>query len=52
MQIIIAKKKTGTWLRWRTNSNWVWWVVGSYYVSALLFNMADLGTKQNPVSKP
>ena len=32
----------GTWLRWRTRSNWVWWVVGSYFVSALLFNMADL----------
>ncbi|EKX32290.1 hypothetical protein GUITHDRAFT_121552 [Guillardia theta CCMP2712] len=32
----------GTWLRWRTNSNWVWWVVGSYFVSALLFNIADL----------
>jgi len=32
----------GTWLRWRTQSNWVWWVVGSYFVSALLFNMADL----------
>ena len=32
----------GTWLRWRTESNWVWWVVGSYFVSALLFNVADL----------
>lgn len=31
----------GRWLRWRTRTNWVWWVTGSYFVSALLFNCAD-----------
>lgn len=32
----------GTWLRWKWRSNWVWWAVGGYYVSALFFNMADV----------
>jgi len=35
----------GRWLRWRTNTNWVWWVTGSYFVSALLFNCADLANQ-------
>jgi len=35
----------GRWLRWRANTNWVWWVIGSYFVSALLFNMADLANQ-------
>lgn len=34
--------KKGTWLRWKWKSNWVWWAVGGYYVSALFFNMADV----------
>lgn len=32
----------GTWLRWKWRSNWVWWAIGGYYVSALFFNMADV----------
>lgn len=32
----------GTWLRWKWKSNWVWWAIGGYYVSALFFNMADV----------
>lgn len=31
----------GTWLRWKLKSNWLWWAVGGYYVSALFFNWAD-----------
>lgn len=34
--------KKGTWLRWKWKSNWVWWAIGGYYVSALFFNMADV----------
>lgn len=34
--------KKGTWLRWKWRSNWVWWAIGGYYVSALFFNMADV----------
>lgn len=34
--------RKGTWLRWKWRSNWVWWAVGGYYVSALFFNMADV----------
>jgi uncharacterized protein len=34
--------KEGTWLRWKLKSNWVWWAIGGYYVSALLFNFADV----------
>lgn len=32
----------GTWMQWKWKSNWVWWAVGGYYVSALFFNMADV----------
>lgn len=32
----------GTWLKWKWRSNWVWWAIGGYYVSALFFNMADV----------
>eukprot|EP00871_Galdieria_phlegrea_P005529 jgi/Galph1/5978/GphlegSOOS_G4587.1 len=31
----------GTWLKWRLRSNWLWWVIGGYYASGLLFNIAD-----------
>lgn len=34
--------KKGKWLRWKWKSNWVWWAIGGYYVSALFFNMADV----------
>lgn len=34
--------KKGTWLQWKWRSNWVWWAIGGYYVSALFFNMADV----------
>lgn len=34
--------KKGTWLRWNWRSNWLWWAIGGYYVSALFFNMADV----------
>ena len=33
--------KEGTWLKWRWNSNWLWWAIGGYYVSSLFFIMAD-----------
>ena len=47
MRILGSKHKPffppkGQWVRWRTESNWVWWVSGTYFVSALLFNAADL----------
>lgn len=32
----------GTWLRWKWKENWLWWAIGGYYVSALLFNVADV----------
>lgn len=32
----------GTWLKWKWRSNWLWWAIGGYYVSALFFNMADV----------
>ncbi|CAN8071151.1 unnamed protein product [Agarophyton chilense] len=32
----------GTWLRWKWRSNWLWWAIGGYYVSALFFNIADV----------
>lgn len=32
----------GTWLRWKIKANWLWWAIGGYYVSALLFNIADV----------
>jgi len=32
----------GQWLRLSWRSNWVWWVVGGYYVSSLVFSAADL----------
>lgn len=32
----------GTWLRWKLKANWLWWAIGGYYVSALLFNFADV----------
>ena len=32
----------GTWLRWKWKSNWLWWAIGGYYVSALFFNIADV----------
>lgn len=34
--------KQGTWLQWKWRSNWVWWAIGGYYISALFFNMADV----------
>ena len=34
--------KKGTWLTWKWRSNWLWWAIGGYYVSALFFNMADV----------
>lgn len=34
--------KKGTWLRWKWRSNWLWWAIGGYYVSALFFNTADV----------
>lgn len=34
--------KKGTWLQWKWNSNWLWWAIGGYYVSALFFNIADV----------
>lgn len=34
--------KKGTWLRWKWKSNWLWWAIGGYYVSALFFNFADV----------
>lgn len=34
--------KKGTWLKWKWRSNWLWWAIGGYYVSALFFNMADV----------
>lgn len=32
----------GTWLRWKWRSNWLWWAIGGYYVSAMFFNIADV----------
>lgn len=32
----------GTWMRWKWRSNWLWWAIGGYYVSALFFNVADV----------
>ncbi|KAA8498547.1 hypothetical protein FVE85_6132 [Porphyridium purpureum] len=32
----------GQWLRLEFKENWGWWAIGGYYVSALLFNIADL----------
>lgn len=32
----------GKWLRWKWKENWLWWAIGGYYVSALLFNIADV----------
>jgi len=32
----------GKWLRLKFKENWGWWALGGYYVSALLFNIADL----------
>lgn len=34
--------KKGTWLKWKWKSNWLWWAIGGYYVSALFFNIADV----------
>lgn len=34
--------KKGTWLQWKWKSNWLWWAIGGYYISALFFNMADV----------
>jgi membrane protease YdiL (CAAX protease family) len=31
----------GKWMRARVHSNWCWWAIGVYYVSSLLFNIAD-----------
>ncbi|KAK4525332.1 hypothetical protein GAYE_SCF09G3240 [Galdieria yellowstonensis] len=31
----------GSWIKWRWRSNWLWWVIGGYYASGLLFNIAD-----------
>ncbi|KAF6003959.1 hypothetical protein F1559_004394 [Cyanidiococcus yangmingshanensis] len=31
----------GMWMRARVHSNWCWWAIGVYYVSSLLFNIAD-----------
>lgn len=31
----------GSWIKWRWRSNWLWWVIGGYYASGLLFNVAD-----------
>jgi membrane protease YdiL (CAAX protease family) len=30
------------WLAMRFRTNWLWWVVGGYYVSSLVFSCADL----------
>ena len=37
------KKKIGTsdWLTFSPNENWVWWVIGGYTVSVLLFRITD-----------
>eukprot|EP00180_Rhodochaete_pulchella_P004610 Plantae.Rhodophyta-Rhodochaete_pulchella.ctg8972.p1 GENE.Plantae.Rhodophyta-Rhodochaete_pulchella.ctg8972~~Plantae.Rhodophyta-Rhodochaete_pulchella.ctg8972.p1 ORF type:complete len:322 (-),score=34.68 Plantae.Rhodophyta-Rhodochaete_pulchella.ctg8972:803-1768(-) len=32
----------GTWLRWKWRANWLWWAIGGYAVSSLLFNCADV----------
>lgn len=38
--------KKGTWLKWEwKNSNWLWWAIGGYYISALFFNMADVANQ-------
>lgn len=35
------QQQTSRWFRSQWNDYWVWWVVGGYYVSAWLFNIAD-----------
>lgn len=35
----------GTWMRWKWKTNWVWWAIGGYYVSALFFNIADVANQ-------
>lgn len=34
--------KKGTWLQWKWKSNWLWWAIGGYYVSAFFFILADI----------
>lgn len=31
----------GKWIRARVRANWCWWAIGVYFVSSLLFNVAD-----------
>ncbi|CAM9502816.1 unnamed protein product [Discosporangium mesarthrocarpum] len=38
-------RKKGTWIKMRWKTNWLWWVIGGYYVSASLFNLADLANQ-------
>eukprot|EP00904_Undaria_pinnatifida_P000388 jgi/Undpi1/1034/HiC_scaffold_10.g04498.m1 len=38
-------KEKGSWVGMKWRSTWLWWVLGGYYVSAALFNMADLANQ-------
>ncbi|CAM9692173.1 unnamed protein product, partial [Phaeothamnion confervicola] len=38
-------RKEGKWLRLKWRTQWVWWVIGGYYVSSALFNVADLANQ-------
>ena len=33
------------WFRSNRKSNWLWWVIGGYFVSGCLFNLADLSNQ-------
>lgn len=36
------QQRPHVWFRSSRRSKWLWWVIGGYFVSSLLFNMADL----------
>ncbi|CAM9421690.1 unnamed protein product [Ectocarpus sp. 6 AP-2014] len=40
-----TEKASGSWVGMKWRSNWLWWVVGGYFVSSSLFNMADLANQ-------
>jgi len=38
-------KKTTRWMKVKWNCLWVWWVLGGYFISSLLFNICDVANQ-------
>ena len=38
----LQTESDSSWMKVKWNSQWVWWVVGGYFVSSSLFALADV----------